>query len=195
MYEADAFLTYMSGSVPKLVANEADAVAPNALHVVRLQPLQLRASLSAPGLAALWQTSLTALSCELEGHSLGGGMLKLEPTEAERVAIALPGLEIAKLEELATDLDRLLRAGEAGEARELADGVILRCALGLSNMGSTCWQRDRTVSLRPRHASTEVFIDKYGKLLVTLLCVGRCWEKRTCAVLYCARPPHCDGAH
>src|SRR5438552_5403604 len=70
-----------------------------------------------------------------------------------------------------------------------------RCALGLSNMGSTCWQRDRTVSLRPRHASTEVFIDKYGKLLVTLLCVGRCWEKRTCAVLYCARPPHCDGAH
>jgi hypothetical protein len=38
-----------------------------------------------------------------------------------------------------------------------------------------------------RHCLVKVFIDKYGKLLATLLCVGRCWEKRIRAVLYCAR--------
>jgi len=33
-------------------------------------------------LAALWQTLLTRLSAEIEGHALGGGMLKIEPSEA-----------------------------------------------------------------------------------------------------------------
>ncbi|MBI4491562.1 MAG: hypothetical protein HY690_02070 [Chloroflexi bacterium] len=32
VHEAGGFLTAMSGSVPKLVANEAGAVAPNTLH-------------------------------------------------------------------------------------------------------------------------------------------------------------------
>jgi adenine-specific DNA-methyltransferase len=34
---------------------------------------------------------VVALSCELEGHPLGGGMLKLEPREAAR--IVLPPVE------------------------------------------------------------------------------------------------------
>lgn len=33
------------------------------------------------------------LSCEIEGHPLGGGMLKLEPREATQ--IVLPGEEVA----------------------------------------------------------------------------------------------------
>ena len=132
VYDADAFLTYMSGSAPKLVENPAGAVTPNTLHVVRLRPHWSGRPLSALALASLWQTSLTALSCELEGHSLAGGMLKLEPTEAERVAIAVPDLDIEKLEQLGAELDQLIRAGEAQAARSRADDVILRFGLELS---------------------------------------------------------------
>ena len=89
MYQPDAFLSYMSGYTPRLVANDAEAVAPNTLHIVRLH--EHVDSRTGP-LTALWQTSLTKLSVEIEGHPLGGGMLKLEPTEAERVLVASPGL-------------------------------------------------------------------------------------------------------
>jgi hypothetical protein len=39
-------------------------------------------------LQRLWDRPLTRLSCEIEGHPLGGGMLKLEPREAGRVVIS-----------------------------------------------------------------------------------------------------------
>ncbi|MBI3979649.1 MAG: N-6 DNA methylase [Chloroflexi bacterium] len=132
VYRADGFLTSMSGSAPKLVANEAGVVAPNTLHILRLYPLQEARQLSALSLAALWQTSLTALSGEMEGHSLGGGMLKLEPTEAERVAIPLPNVPPSVLDGLARELDSLLRTGKGDRARELADTVILHDSLGLT---------------------------------------------------------------
>jgi len=130
VYDADGFLTYMSGSEPKLVANDAGAVAPNTLHVVRLLP---GSNYSVSALAAAWQTSFTALSCELEGHSLGGGMLKLEPREARHVAIALAGLSSKTLEELCFELDELVRADKVDEAHDRADTIILRKGLGLSN--------------------------------------------------------------
>jgi hypothetical protein len=83
----DAFLTYMSGITPRLVVNDARAVAPNTLHVVRTL---LLAEVTATALAVSWRSSLTELSAELEGHALGGGMLKLEPREAGRILLALP---------------------------------------------------------------------------------------------------------
>ncbi|HVC32625.1 MAG TPA: N-6 DNA methylase [Chloroflexota bacterium] len=132
VYDGDAFVTYMSGSTPKFVANEAQAVSPNTLLVIRLHPLSPRRDLSTPALAGSWQTSLTALSCELEGHSLGGGMLKLEPSEAERVIIPLPDLPPYAVQDLADELDTMLRRGKAEVARERADALLLRDGLGLS---------------------------------------------------------------
>lgn len=41
-----------------------------------------------PEIKKRWRHPLTRLSCELEGHPLGGGMLKLEPREAARVLLA-----------------------------------------------------------------------------------------------------------
>ena len=149
VYQADAFLTYMSGSLPKLVANQSSVVAPNALHVLRLRDRQPGASISALALAALWNTSLTALSCELEGHSLGGGMLKLEPTEAERVAVATPAIERAELEDLAMRQDALWRQGNSTAAMDIGDKVVLQRGMGLS--GRAIQElRDGWLTLRTR---------------------------------------------
>lgn len=126
----DAFLTYMSGARPQLVANAAGAAAPNTLHVVRLRP---QANVSATALAALWQSSLTRLSAELEGHALGGGMLKLEPREARRVLVATPEVSTGLTEEL----DELLWQGRTDEVQTIVDKVLLQYALGLSAKACT----------------------------------------------------------
>src|SRR5262249_15199901 len=85
-------------------------------------------------IAALWQTSLTRLSVEIEGHALGGGMLKLEPTEAENVLVPSPETsQVSALAELAEELDETVRdAGEEG-AQDRADAVILKKMLGLTS--------------------------------------------------------------
>ena len=82
----DFFLTYMAGLAPNLVKNTAGAACSNALHGVRL-----RHPIAAGELLQAWRAPLTQLSCELEGHALGGGMLKLEPREAARVILPLVG--------------------------------------------------------------------------------------------------------
>ena len=82
----DFFLAYMAGRTPHLVKNTAGATCSNALHGVKLRlPV-----LSDAALLSAWQSPLTQLSCELEGHALGGGVLKLEPREAARVLLSNP---------------------------------------------------------------------------------------------------------
>ena len=128
VYEPDAFLSYMSGITPRLVANDAGVVASNSLHVLRLHA---GITVHQRTLATLWQTSLTRLSAELEGHSLGGGMLKLEPTEAEQVLLPWPARQYGLLD-TAAELDALARAkGEAAALQE-ADSGILRQRLNLT---------------------------------------------------------------
>jgi adenine-specific DNA methylase len=76
----DFFLSYMSGRAASLVRNDAACTCTNSVHAVRLregvEPTALRRS---------WESSFTNLSCEIEGHPLGGGMLKLEPREAGQI--------------------------------------------------------------------------------------------------------------
>ena len=82
----DFFLSYMAGRAASLVRNAAGAACTNALHAVRL-----RTPTSAGDLLGAWRSPLANLSCELEGHALGGGMLKLEIKEASRVLLPLGG--------------------------------------------------------------------------------------------------------
>jgi adenine-specific DNA-methyltransferase len=137
VYQPDAFLSYMSGATPRLVANDAGVVAPNSLHILRLHA---GVSLHQGALAALWQTSLTRLSVELEGHALGGGMLKLEPTEAEHVVLPFPANQRGLLD-IAAELDDLGRTQGDATALQEADNHILRQRLSLSRAEITLLQQ------------------------------------------------------
>lgn len=77
------FLSYMSGEGPSLVANHARCAATNSVHVVNVH----EKGITFRELQRLWNQDFTKLSCELEGHPLGGGMLKVEPGEAARVVL------------------------------------------------------------------------------------------------------------
>ncbi len=121
---ADAFLAYMSGEQPLLIANAANLVAPNTVHVLRFargnDPKRYSAS---------WRSSLTRLSCELEGHALGGGLFKMEPSEAENVLVVRP--RAASFKSLRAELS----GGTTKTAEcfsEITDRLVLRKQLGLS---------------------------------------------------------------
>jgi adenine-specific DNA-methyltransferase len=128
--QSDAFLTYMSGELPRLVTNRAEAVAPNSLHTLVFRP---NSALSGELLAASWMTSLTRLSAEIEGHALGGGMLKLEPTEAEKVIVANSRSPNGDWISLSRELDALARRTDMDACTRLADDLILHKHLGLSS--------------------------------------------------------------
>lgn len=96
----DAFLSYMSGQGPNLVANAAGCVCTNSVHSVRLKD-----GWKLPELVRRWRGPATPLSCEIEGHPLGGGMLKLEPGEAARIVLAAPDAPLSSSD------DRLLADG------------------------------------------------------------------------------------
>ena len=82
----DGFLTYMSGERVQVVQNEAGCVATNSVHTVRLKERTAFGTIRSG-----FDTPLTQLSCEIEGHPLGGGMLKVEPREAQRVLVPRRG--------------------------------------------------------------------------------------------------------
>jgi len=81
------FLTYMSGRNASLVRNSAGCTCTNSVHSVRLRDKR-----AVSQVYELWDTPFVQLSCELEGHPLGGGMLKLEPREASQIVLPSPEL-------------------------------------------------------------------------------------------------------
>ncbi len=83
-------VTYMSGRAPTLVMNRSRCTCTNTLLAIDLRPGLFDGSGDFCGqrLPAAWSSSVGRLSCELEGHPLGGGMLKLEPGEARNVLLA-----------------------------------------------------------------------------------------------------------
>lgn len=77
----DYFLSYMSGLEPSLVRNDANCTCTNSVHSVRLRGPGSKQHLTS------WGSEFVQLSCEIEGHPLGGGMLKLEPREATQIIL------------------------------------------------------------------------------------------------------------
>lgn len=125
---AQAFLSYMSGDAPKIAWNSARVLATNSTHEVRLSAV---GPASARKIAVAFWCSLSQLSSEIEGHPLGGGMLKLEPTEAEHTLLVRPDLLHIGADQF-EELDTAVRSKSSGYAIDLADEWILRETLGLT---------------------------------------------------------------
>lgn len=119
------FMTYCAHRHPRLVINDARAMHTNTVHgVVTRRPQQARA------LAVGFYNSLTMLSAELLARSYGGGVLKLEPTEAE--ALLIPPLEgLASRRDLLSTIDGHIRARDLEAALDLIDAIVLSRGLGL----------------------------------------------------------------
>ena len=80
-------------------------------------------------LAAVFHNSATLAFAEIMGRSYGGGILELEPREAEQLPIPPPAYASA---ELVCDVDLLLKANEIDKALDMVDRHVLIDALGWS---------------------------------------------------------------
>jgi adenine-specific DNA methylase len=128
----DAFITYMSNETPRVALNEIKAVSTNTVHGIYLNPnhKQLRRTLP-----LLFVNSVTLLSAEVEGRSYGGGVLKLEPKECDR--LLLPRLEelapniVEELRRMTKDADKAIRAGQLSAVIEKVDELVLTEGLGI----------------------------------------------------------------
>jgi len=144
-----AFMLRQIYHYPKIILNDAAATSTDTIHRVKL-----RNGVPAKTVAASFLNSLTFAFSEVTGRSYGGGVLELEPNEAERLPLPLIGADRLNLAEL----DTLLREGNIYAALDITDQVLLQDGLGLSSeetkMLRAIWQklRDRRINRKPDNA-------------------------------------------
>lgn len=86
VWAPDAFLLRQIHARPRLVTNPAGAVCTDTIHRVRVRP-----GTDPEQLAEAVEHPLTWAFAEVLGRSYGGGVLELEPSEAEALPLAPPG--------------------------------------------------------------------------------------------------------
>lgn len=124
LWMPDLFMLRQIHRAPRLTVNAAAATSTDTVHRVRSKP-----GVNPAALAAVFHNSATFAFAEIMGRSYGGGILELEPHEAEQLPIPAPGYANADLVE---DVDLLVKANEVDKALDLVDRVVLIDGLGLS---------------------------------------------------------------
>jgi adenine-specific DNA-methyltransferase len=148
-----AFMLRQVHHYPKIVLNDAAATSTDTIHRVKL-----RNGVPARTVASSFLNSLTFAFSEVIGRSYGGGVLELEPNEAEKLPLPLIGTDMLNLDEL----DKLLRENNINAVLDITDRVLLQDGLGLNSEETTMlrsiWQklRDRRINRKPDSALKRV---------------------------------------
>lgn len=124
LWVPDLFLLRQIHLAPRLTVNATTATSTDTVHRVRII-----GDHDPTALAAVFHNSATFAFAEIMGRSYGGGILELEPREAEQLPIPAPALAGA---ELAEDVDLLLKANEIEKALDTVDRHVLIDGLGWS---------------------------------------------------------------
>jgi adenine-specific DNA-methyltransferase len=138
-----AFMLRQVHGFPKIISNETKATCTDTIHRVKF-----RNGANGEPIAKAFLNSLTFAFAEVMGRSYGGGVLELEPREAEQLPLPLIGAEQLNLDQL----NRLLLAGKIADILDITDQVLLVEGLGLSHQDVKrlrgMWQklRDRRIN-------------------------------------------------
>lgn len=122
---ADLLLTCMNADTPRLTTNAAGVHHLNSVHGVYLATEHRNLGRDLLPLASL--NSVTLLNAEMVGRAYGGGILKLEPKEADQWAMPSPMLVASvanELKKIRSDVARLLRTGKLEQAVHMVDHVL-----------------------------------------------------------------------
>jgi adenine-specific DNA-methyltransferase len=146
VWTPDAFLLRQIHRYPKMVLNQAKATCTDTIHRIRLLN-----GTDGRRLTVACINSLTFAFSELVGRSYGGGVLELEPREAEQLIIPFAGAE-----RIDSDLIHgLIAESKIEEALDVTDPILLGDGLGLSckefAMLRGIWVKLRDRRLNRRH--------------------------------------------
>ncbi|MFA7416645.1 MAG: N-6 DNA methylase [Rhizobium sp.] len=123
---ADLLLTCMNADTPRITENAANARHLNSVHGVYLNDAYKVLGGELLPVASL--NSVTMLHAEMVGRAYGGGILKIEPKEADIWAMPSPALVAARADELRRvkrSVGKLLDKGRLLEAVDIVDRVLL----------------------------------------------------------------------
>jgi adenine-specific DNA-methyltransferase len=146
VWTPDGFLFRQIYDFPRAVLNKAGATSTDTIHRITCKADKPER------IIANTYTWLTAASAEIEGRSYGGGVLELEPTEAERLLMPAQLNGAMPLAEC----DRLTRAGRLDDVLEENARIVLMGHMGLSqtdcHLLRDIWakMRDRRMARRRR---------------------------------------------
>jgi adenine-specific DNA-methyltransferase len=128
------FLSYMAHRAPRIAVNELGARSTNLIHGVYLEDPSV-----ATAIATVWSNPVTELSCELEGRTYGGGVLKLETKEAERVLVQHPTRQQLLTTSETVVLARATEARRAARLRRPKQSSITSPLGSLQATGAPSW--------------------------------------------------------
>lgn len=117
----DCFIFRQIYDFPRVILNNAGAVSTDTIHRMTCKSDKKK-------LISCIYTHLTAASSEIEGRSYGGGVLELEPTEAERLLVPKKLIDGLPIQEI----DEFIRIGKIEELLNENDKKILVDGLGFS---------------------------------------------------------------
>lgn len=137
MWAPDLFMLRQIHLTPRLTVNEVGATSTDTVHRVRVED-----GVDPLALATVFHNSASFAFAEIMGRSYGGGILELEPGEAELLPIPSPGFVTP---ELCADVDSLVRANESEKALDLVDRQVLVERLG--------WSPDQAAACRTAWAT------------------------------------------
>lgn len=124
VWTPDGFMLRQIHDCPRIIANDADATCTDTIHRVKVKP-----GVDIKRLAAGSFNSVTFAFSEVMGRSYGGGVLELEPREAD--SLLVPYASAGKID--VSRLDSLIREGDINVALDYADRILLKNGLGLSD--------------------------------------------------------------
>lgn len=144
----DAFLLRQIHRGPRIISNGSGAVCTDTIHRLRT-----KGWVTGRDLAAVSMNSLTSAFAEIRGRSYGGGVLELEPSEAESLPIPAPtaALDIDKL-------DSLVRSGNTSAAVDQIDReTALSAGLSASDVETlrNIWQKMSERRIRRKRRRTQ----------------------------------------
>ena len=147
----DLLFTYMNHDRPRLITNEAKVQIINSIYGILLRPDRRALGRALLPLAAL--NSVTLLGAEMVGRAYGGGLLKLEPKEADQLPMPTPATVAAvgpALAALRPQLTTALRRNQLEQAVELVDEVMLSQYLQITAHDLTALRDARDLLFRRR---------------------------------------------
>ena len=124
IWEADAFMLRQIHTHPRVIANLTRATSTDTVHRMRMAE-----GVDASKLAVASFNSITFAMSEVVGRSYGGGILELEPSEAEELRVPDPSLVP---EHLIATVDELVRAKRIEDALDAVDQAVMIDKLGFT---------------------------------------------------------------